>query len=69
MAERRNVAGWQVGSLSSGMQPPEPEPEGADIAALLDEAEGIVNSAAPDIIRELGPKKRGRLGRRKRKRG
>jgi hypothetical protein len=51
------------------MQPPEPEPEGSDIAALLDEAEDIVNSAAPDIMRDLGPKKRGRFGRRKRKKG
>ena len=51
------------------MQAPEPEPEGSDIAALLDEAEEIVNSAAPDIVRDLGPKKRGRFGRRKRKKG
>ena len=51
------------------MQAPEPEPEGDDIAALLDEAEDIVNSAAPDIMRDLGPKKRGRFGRRKRKEG
>jgi hypothetical protein len=67
--ERRNVAGWQVGSLSSGMQPPEPEPVGDDVAALLDAAEDIVNAAAPDIMRDLGPKKRGRFGRRKRKNG
>ncbi len=68
--ERRLMdAGWQVGSLSAGMEPPEPEPEpeGDDVAALLDAAEDIVNSAAPDIMRDLGPKKRGRFGRRKRK--
>ena len=62
-------AGWQYGSLKpENRTEPEPEtPVNADVAALLDEAENIVNSAAPDIVRELGPKKRGRFGRRKRK--
>jgi hypothetical protein len=60
-------AGWQVGSLEKGYDVPESEPQGEDIAALLDEAEDIVNSAAPDIMREMGTKKRGRFGRRKRK--
>ena len=47
---------------------PEAEPEGEDIAALLDDAEGIVNAAAPEIIDELGRKKpRGRFGKRKRR--
>ena len=32
---------------------PEPEPEGDDVAALLDAAEEIVNSAAPDILSEF----------------
>jgi len=67
--ERRMIdAGWQVGSLDKGYAEPEPEPEGADIAALLDEAEQIVNSAAPQIIDEFGRKKpRGRFGKRKRR--
>jgi len=61
-------AGWQVGSIGQAMgTPAEPLPDGEDVAALLDEAEDIVNSAAPDIMRDLGPKKRGRFGRRKRK--
>ncbi|MEX1006462.1 MAG: hypothetical protein WD271_01290 [Acidimicrobiia bacterium] len=66
-ARRMMDAGWQVGSLETGYDVPESEPEGDDVAALLDAAEEIVNSAAPDIMRDLGPKKRGRFGRRKRK--
>ena len=46
---------------------PEPEPEGEDVAALLDAAEDIVNSAAPDILAEFDPKKKRRLRRRKKK--
>jgi hypothetical protein len=61
-------AGWQVGSLESGYDVPEAEPEGDDITALLEEAEDIVNAAAPQIIGELGRKKpRGRFGKRKRR--
>ena len=66
--ERRMIdAGWQVGSLSEGYKKPDPEPSGEDVSALLDAAEDIVNAAAPDIVRDLGSKKRGRFGRRKRK--
>jgi hypothetical protein len=61
-------AGWQVGSLEAGYDVPETEPEGADVAALLDAAEEIVNAAAPQIIDDLGRKKpRGRFGKRKRR--
>jgi hypothetical protein len=59
-------AGWQVGSLSEGYERPQAEPEGDDVAALLDAAEDIVNSAAPDIIGELSKPKR-RFGRRKKR--
>ncbi|MFZ4584957.1 MAG: hypothetical protein ACOYNI_06975 [Acidimicrobiia bacterium] len=59
--ERRMVdVGWQYGSLTKGMEPPEAEPEGEDIAALLDAAEDIVNSAAPEILAEFDKKGRGR---------
>ena len=65
--ERRMIdAGWQVGSLEKGYDVPEPEPEGDDIAALLDEAEEIVNAAAPDILSEFSTKKR-RFGKRKKR--
>jgi hypothetical protein len=50
---RRMDAGWQYGSLSAARAEREPEPAGDEVAALLDEAEDIVNSAAPDIISEL----------------
>ena len=40
-----------------GYDVPEPEPEGEDVAALLDAAEDIVNAAAPDIIDEFERKR------------
>jgi hypothetical protein len=68
---RRFDAGWQYGSLGKSEEPPEPEPAGDDVAALLDSAEDIVNAAAPDIIAEFDKKGRGvfrRKGKKKRKR-
>jgi hypothetical protein len=66
--KRRMDAGWQYGSLSRAPQPAGPEPVGDDIAALLDQAEEIVNTAAPDILEEFdkGKKKR-RFGRKRKK--
>lgn len=64
--ERRMVdVGWQYGSLAESVKAPEPEPEGEDIAALLDAAEDIVNAAAPDILAEFDGKKRRRKKKRK----
>ena len=69
--ERRKIdAGWQYGSLASSQEPAPPEPEvamDADVAALLDEAEDIVNSAAPDIMSEFADKSKKRFGRRKKR--
>jgi hypothetical protein len=67
--EKRLIdVGWQYGSIAKSYEDPEPEPQGEDIAALLDEAEDIVNAAAPEILAELNQKKkRGRFGRRNRK--
>jgi hypothetical protein len=65
--QRRFDAGWQYGSLAGSRQP-DPEPEGADISRLLDEAEDIVNAAAPDILAEF-EKKRFFGGRRKKGKG
>jgi hypothetical protein len=65
--KRRMDAGWQYGSLSRAPQPTTgPDPMGDDVAALLDEAEEIVNTAAPDILDDFdrGKKKR-RFGRKK----
>jgi hypothetical protein len=46
---------------------PEAEPEGEDVAALLDEAEDIVNTAAPEIIAEVDQRQSKRRFRRKKK--
>ena len=69
---RRMDAGWQYGSLSTAKARPDPEPVGADVAALLNEAEDIINSAAPDIMSEVAAQqakqaKKGRLRRKKKK--
>ena len=61
-------AGWQYGSMTEAVEEPGPAPEGENIAALLDEAELIVNSAAPEIMAELeSPKKKRRFRRRKKR--
>ena len=67
--KRRMDVGWQYGSLTEAVRAPDPEPTGADVAALLDHAEDIVNSAAPDIIAEFEKKsnKRGVFRRNKNK--
>ncbi|MBU6328971.1 MAG: hypothetical protein KGR18_03335 [Acidobacteria bacterium] len=49
---------WAHGSLVA--PPPPPEPEGQDIAALLDEAEDIVNAAGPAILAELAAEEKRR---------
>lgn len=67
--ERRTFdAGWQYGSMRPSAVPPEPEPAGSDVSALLDEAEDIVNSAAPEILAELDDStKKPRFGKRKKR--
>lgn len=66
--KRRIDAGWQYGSLQRAPQRAGPEPAGDDVAALLDEAEEIVNTAAPDILAEVeGAKKKRRFGRRRKR--
>jgi hypothetical protein len=56
--ERRMIdAGWQYGPLADGQKPPEPAPAvGADVAALLDEAEDIVNAAGRELAGEFEKK-------------
>jgi hypothetical protein len=47
---------WMHGTLVTPETPREPpglDERGADIAALLDEAEDIVNAAGPDIVAEI----------------
>ena len=62
---RRIDVGWNYGTLGTAKEAPEAEPEGDEVAALLDAAEDIVNSAAPDIVAEFDKKKRPKLRRRK----
>ena len=54
--DRRRLAGRA--RSTKGYDAPEPEPEGDDVAALLDAAEDIVNSAAPDILQRVRTKNR-----------
>ena len=66
--QRRMDAGWQYGSRRSAVARPEPEPEGEDVSALLDQAEDIVNTAAPDILSEMDKKRsKGKFRRRKKR--
>lgn len=68
---RRMDVGWQYGSLQTAVTPPEakpPTPDDVSVAALLDEAEAIVNAAAPDIIAEVDGKRKKGLRRKKKKR-
>jgi hypothetical protein len=60
---RRIDAGWQLGSMQQGVEAPEPEPAGEDVVALLDEAEDIVNAAAPEILADFEEQPRGRFAR------
>ena len=57
-AKRVFDVGWQYGSFGATAGKAAPvEPEGEDVAALLDAAEDIVNAAAPDILAEFEQKK------------
>jgi hypothetical protein len=64
--ERRMIdAGCQYGSMVKGMEPAPPEPEvamNADVAALLDEAEDIVNAAGADLLAREAKRKPQRKG-------
>jgi hypothetical protein len=70
--ERRMIdVGWQYGSLTKGMEPSPPEPEvemNADIAALLDEAEDIVNMAGLQVLDEQERKAKKKMFRKRKKR-
>ena len=60
---RRMDVGWNYGSLRSAGAAASPEPPGEDVAALLNEAEDIVNAAAPDVLADFEKRQtRGRFG-------
>ncbi len=71
---RRVDVNWAYGSLVTPQTPDEPASLGSDdsIAALLDEAEDVVNRAGPEIMAELDEERRrsgSRLRRALRRRG
>ncbi len=70
--ERRMIdAGWQYGSMLEGAEPGPPEPEvavDADVAALLDAAEDIVNAAGVELLAEQQRKANRKMFRKKKKR-
>jgi len=70
--ERRLIdVGWHYGSLAAANGPAEPAPAAAsrdDVAALLDQAEEIVNLAGLQIAEEQASRSRKGLFRKKRKR-
>jgi hypothetical protein len=67
--KRRFDAAWQYGSLSGAMAPtraPEPKSLDENAAALLDEAENIVNAAGADVLAEFDAKSKKRFRRKRR---
>lgn len=63
-APRLADVNWQHGTLVSPPTPPEPPNLGdPSIAALLDEAEDIVNEAVPRVRAEVDSQQRRRFGR------
>jgi hypothetical protein len=62
-------AGWVYGSLGNAQAPAdEPMPAGADVSALLDEAENIVNAAGAELLDEQARKERKRFFRKRKRR-
>ena len=54
--------GWSYGTLQSDLGPPQPKGYDATAAALLDEAEDIVNAAGPEILAEFRKQEERRPG-------
>ena len=52
-APRLVDAGWAYGRLAATKSPGEPEGLDDDAAALLDEAEDVVNAVGPEILAEF----------------
>jgi hypothetical protein len=70
--ERRMIdAGWQYGSLTKGMEPADSTPDlemTDDVAALLDQAEDIVNAAGLEILDEQSRRAKKKMFRKRKKR-
>ncbi len=69
--ERKMIdAGWQYGSLAPTKAPPEPEdevPGDPDVAALLDDAENIINDIGFQLLAEEERKAKPKLFRKKKR--
>lgn len=63
-APRLADVNWAHTGLVAPPLPPEPTELGEDVAALLDEAEDVVNAAGPRIMAELDDDARAAGGRR-----
>lgn len=67
--ERRvSGAGWVMGSLAPTAKPETPPDLDPSIAALLDEAEAIVNNAAPEVIDKVNREEKNRKTKEKKRR-
>jgi hypothetical protein len=54
--ERRMDVGWQVGTVVTPATPPEPPGlDDGSAAAILDEAEAIINAVGPSMLAEVDP--------------
>lgn len=68
--KRMMDAGWQYGSMApppDTVETDRPEPDGEDVAGLLDELQFIVNSAAPEVVADFEKDESRGLFRRKKK--
>ena len=54
--------GWSYGTLQGDLGPPEPKGYDESAAALLDEAEDIVNAVGPEILAEFKKQEERRPG-------
>ncbi len=65
--KRMMDVGWAYGSLTSGVSAPPQAPQSEDAAALLDEAESIVNAAMSEVAAEMQAAEAKRRKRRRKK--
>jgi hypothetical protein len=66
--ERRMDIGWQVGTVVAPATPPEPPGlDDGSAAAVLDEAEQIINAIGPTVLAEVAPNVRKRSWWKRRK--
>ena len=59
-ARRTYDAGWTVAPLTPKPTPPEPAAIDTDAAALLDQAEDIINAIGPDVLKSVRQQREGR---------